>query len=344
MAQSEKQKLGQFYTTNYKYILDGLIIPQGVKNIIEPFVGRCDLLNFIQDKTKFDIEMYDISPKKDCIIFRDTLMQPPRYNNKFVLTNPPYLARNKSKDKTPFDKYNVNDLYKCFLSELLQNRPIGGIVIIPLNFWCSIRKTDVELRAAFVSVFDVVRINMFEEKVFDDTTYTICAFQFQLRGGNKNSNIQAVVFPSKKEISFKLSKENNYTIGGEIYKLPQNKNRVVDRVTHKNIEQNTEYTTNILLKTIDDSLSSQICLSLNNQVYVDETENCTARSYATLIIKPKLSHIEQEELVQKFNDFLKQQREKYNSLFLTNYRESNTICRKRISFKLAYEIVNYLLK
>ena len=40
---------------------------------------------------------------------------------------------------------------------------------------------------------------------------------------------------------------------------------------------------------------------------------------------------------------MKKNREKYHSLFLTNYRESNTIARKRISFNLAYEIVNYLL-
>lgn len=36
-------------------------------------------------------------------------------------------------------------------------------------------------------------------------------------------------------------------------------------------------------------------------------------------------------------------REKYNSLFLTNYRESKKISRKRISFKLVYNICNYLL-
>jgi hypothetical protein len=49
------------------------------------------------------------------------------------------------------------------------------------------------------------------------------------------------------------------------------------------------------------------------------------------------------ELVEKFNTYLNTHREKYNSLFLTNYRESNTIARKRISFGLVYEICNYLL-
>ena len=51
----------------------------------------------------------------------------------------------------------------------------------------------------------------------------------------------------------------------------------------------------------------------------------------------------QKELVSKFNIFLNDYREKYNSLFLTNYRESNTIARKRISFNLVYDICNYLL-
>ena len=43
------------------------------------------------------------------------------------------------------------------------------------------------------------------------------------------------------------------------------------------------------------------------------------------------------------NDYINTQRKKYNSLFLTNYRESNTIARKRISFDLAFKICNYIL-
>ena len=48
-------------------------------------------------------------------------------------------------------------------------------------------------------------------------------------------------------------------------------------------------------------------------------------------------------LVDKMNEYIKEQREKYNSLFLTNYRESNSIARKRISFDLAFKICNYML-
>ena len=97
---STKQKLGQFYTTNYKYILQNLSIPKNIKNIIEPFTGNADLLKFIDNIDSYNIECYDIDPKTDKTIKRDTIKNPPDYNNKFVITNPPYLARNKSKDKT----------------------------------------------------------------------------------------------------------------------------------------------------------------------------------------------------------------------------------------------------
>lgn len=58
-----KKEFGQFYTTNYEYILENIKIPETVFNIIEPFVGKGDLLKFIQDKQKYFIETYDIEPK-----------------------------------------------------------------------------------------------------------------------------------------------------------------------------------------------------------------------------------------------------------------------------------------
>ena len=34
-----KKQLGQFYTTNYEYILKNMQIPDNITTIIEPFVG-----------------------------------------------------------------------------------------------------------------------------------------------------------------------------------------------------------------------------------------------------------------------------------------------------------------
>ena len=176
MSKKQQHALGQYMTTNQQYILQNLHIPSDITHIVEPFAGNKDLLNFIQDTSKYQIEMFDIEPQSPDIVSQDTISSPPIYTNKFVLTNPPYLARNKSQYKELFDKYNVNDLYKCFLTELLSdNAPAGGIIIIPLNFWSSIRKADIQLRKQFLDKYEIIHLNIFEERVFDDTTTTVCS-------------------------------------------------------------------------------------------------------------------------------------------------------------------------
>jgi hypothetical protein len=153
------------------------------------------------------------------------------------------------------------------------------------------------------------------------------------------------IYPSKKQIGFILSPENNYTIGGEIYNLQKNPKYKIDRATR--LLSNTEDFTNILVKCIDDNIHSKIGLSIvdepTKERYIDRTPNLTAMSYAVLVIEPKITLEEQRVLVNQFNTFMTEGRDKYNSLFLTNYRESNTIARKRISFGLVYDICGYLL-
>ena len=107
-----KKQLGQFYTTNYSKILNGMYIPNDITNIIEPFAGNGDLLSFqnIGNIGNYSLECYDIDPKHPRIIQQDTLLNPLNLNDKFVITNPPYLARNKCTSKILFDKYRTNDV------------------------------------------------------------------------------------------------------------------------------------------------------------------------------------------------------------------------------------------
>ena len=322
-----------------------MYIPDNIKKIIEPFAGNGDLLNFINNNLEIEKELYDIEPKKDYIIKRNTILDPPDYNNKFILTNPPYLARNKSIDKSLYDKYKVNDLYKCFIIELLTNKCLGGILIIPLNFWCSIRNTDIELRKNFLEIYEIILLNIFEEQVFKDTTYTICSFQFELKKDNINKEINIIIYPYKINIKTELNKNNNYMIGGSIYNLHILNKYKINRITSKNI--NNQNKTNILVKCIDDNKDNKIKLSLvnDNEIYIDNTSNQSSRTYATLIIEPKIDKEKQIKLVELFNNYLNDERIKYNSLFLTNYRESKKdIARKRISFDLVYLICSYILE
>lgn len=337
---TSKKKLGQFFTTNYHHILKGMIIPDDIKTIIEPFCGNGDLLNFIEGRCK-EVVCYDIEPKKPFIIKRDTIKNPPDYSGLFIITNPPYLARNKTEEKDLFDKYEVNDLYKCFIKEIIINPCLGGIIIIPLNFWSSIRPIDIKLRQLFLEKYSIILLNIFEEQVFDDTTYTICSFQFELRKeGISNQPFRTIIYPSGVQIEeTDLNNGNNYMIGGEIYNLKSSGDYKITRLTNKNKEKAN---TNILVKCIDDNDNNRIGLTLveDNKIYIDETPNQTARTYATLIIEPTINKEKQLLLVNNFNNYLNNYRKKYNSLFLTNYREKE---RKRISFELVYSICAFIL-
>ncbi len=334
-----KNELGQFYTTNYKYILSNMFIPNNIKNIIEPFAGKGNLLDFINNKEKYNIELYDIDPKYENTIKKDTLKFPPSYKDKFILTNPPYLARNKSKNKELYDLYNTNDLYKCFIINLINDECLGGIIIIPLNFISSVRKSDIDLRKKFINKYSIKIINIFEEQVFDDTTYTICSLYFTKKEINNLTTIN--IYPNFKTFTIEFTNYNNYTIGGEIYNLPLNNDYKIYRATNKNKNN----ITNILLKCIDDNENSKLGFKVveNDKIFIDNTPNLSARSYATLCINKNLTINNQIILVEKMNNYINNLRQKYNSLFLTNYRESNTIARKRISFDLAFNICNYIL-
>ena len=338
----KKKKLGQFFTTNQDYILSNMTIPDYVLHIIEPFAGEGHLLEFILEKDKYNIECYDIEPKKDYIVQRDTIKFPPPYINKFIITNPPYLARNKCIDKKMFDMYFVNDLYKCFLKNLVSNYCIGGIVIVPLNFWSSIRKNDILLRKTFLEKYRIVILNIFEENVFNDTSYTVCSFQFEKIQEPQVNELFITVYPSKTKIYAVLNETNNFLIGGDIYHLRRKGEFKITRLTSKNVNQKNS---NILVKCIDDNLNSKIGLSIvsDEDVYIDMTPNQTARTYATLIIEPQIEIEMQITLVNKFNTYIEEHREKYHSLFLSNYRESKDLARKRISFELIYGVVEHIL-
>lgn len=344
MIMNKKQELGQFMTTNYKYIMQNMNIPNNTNIIIEPFVGNGDLLKWVNDLSKYNIECYDIDLKENInidVIKRDTINNPPSYKNKFIITNPPYLARNKCNNKDLFDKYDTNDLYKCFIKLIINDVAEGGILIIPLNFWSSVRKTDIELRKEFLDKYNVINMNIFEEQVFDDTSYTVCCFQFSKK--NNDNNINITIYPSKKKIIANLNNNNNYTIGGNIYNLKVKNNYTITRITSKNINDNPECNTFIIAKCIDDNADSKIGLKYDKKVYIDDTPNQTARTYASLIIIPPIDKKTQKLLVKNFNKNLNKRREKYSSLFLTNYRESKDIARKRISFDLVYLLAEYIL-
>ncbi len=363
------KQLGQFYTTNRDYILQGLDIPQGTTEIVEPFCGKGDLIRGLGPE--YTISGYDIDPKHATGAFpvqvRDTLLNPPDWTGKFVLTNPPYLARNKSTNKTIFNQYKVDDLYKAFIKQLCTIHASGGIVILPVNFWCSTRAGDLALRSRFLEIYSVDRINIFEEQVFDDTSYGVCAFRFSIHSrseqnpptnlvssssksltdtkelvgfdlsrsvGRSNNPTSVYMYPNSVSFTTTFSEDNLWTIGGELI------SHVESRYTVTRGTEQTDPNTNILIKCIDDTVQINAKIVQQDELYIDTTPKLTARSYMSLRITPKISLVQQRELVQEFNRILTENRRRYHSMFLTNYREGG---RKRITFELVYNLVKSIL-
>jgi hypothetical protein len=338
-----KKTNGQFYTTNSKYILEGLNpIPNDISFIIEPFAGNGDLINWLnENEIKREIICYDIQPKKEYIIQRDTLKNPPDYENSYVLTNPPFLARNKCENKELFDLYDTNDLYKCFLKSLTQGKKCkGGIIIIPAGFFFSPRDIDVKCRNDFMSIYKILKVKYFEETVFNDTTTTIVVIQFELHNEILiEQNILWKFMPSREERIFHMKLENDWIIGGEIYKLKIPKNIKISRHVEGNELKVGEQQTFMTLNALDSgTMVGRISLSYKKD-YIYPAKDCS-RTYATLrIIGKHLSEEEQKKICEKFNEFIEFKRQETWSLFLPQFRESKEYARKRIPFELAYKIV-----
>jgi hypothetical protein len=333
-----KKDRGQFYTVNHSYIMDGLDKP--TTKVIEPFAGKGDLLDWLGHD---NWEAYDIDPKRDDILHRDTLTEPPCYKDSFIITNPPYLARNKCSSKDIFDKYKTNDLYKCFITSLVQQEHgcLGGIFIIPAGFFLSPRDVDTECRDAFMSKYKITKVKYFEETVFPDTPTTVVAFSFVKSDVPLTS--QQVVWeqrPSGTCKTFEMKKENKWIIGGDIYNLKTNPNVKISRFVK---DRGHENITNLTLCALDSGTENGRIHLKYEKDYVYQGID-TSRTFATLCIKGvKLSENDQVEITKKFNTFLESRRKRDWSLFLPQYRESKEYARKRIPFDLAYRIVSNLL-
>lgn len=343
-----KKERGQFYTTNYEYILDGFDIPydDSIQCIIEPFTGKGDLVQwFLKKDTKYPVELYDIEPKYARTIQRDTLRNPPDYKDKFIITNPPYLARNKTSSKDIFDKYSVNDLYKCFILSICnQANCKGGIIIIPSGFFLSSRPLDIKCRNMFMTKFIINKVKYFEETVFDDTPTTIVVISFKKSEHTlTEQTIEWVRMPLNESSMFNVKKKFKWIIGGDIYDLPINNDIKISRYVSGKILNRGEQQTYITLCALDGgSMANRIRLYYK-EGYVYPAKDCS-RTYATLIINGRvLTSIQQKNICRIFNSFIENKREKTWSLFLPQFRESKEYARKRIPFTLAYNIIRHII-
>lgn len=320
-----KKELGQFYSKNKELVEVFLDEIEKDDIVIDPFAGEWDLLNLVKNE-KIGL---DIDPKNSNTIKNNSLINVPSYKGKFILTNPPYLSKNKTKEKSIFELYSTDDLYKAFLISLEKDAE-KGIVILPATFWFN--ENSKEIRKRFLSKFKVKNVNIFNKQMFEDTTYTVCSFYFK-REQNNSQEIN-FNFIGKNE-GFKTllyNKENDYSIIKVIENMLLKYPKKIKITRYTN---DTQVPTNMFLNCIDNS----------KNIFAEFKEPYkgikTDRAFLTFCIDGiTLSEEEEKKLIEEFNNTLNSLREQYMDSFLSNYRNGG---RKRIGFNFSYKLLEHCL-
>lgn len=369
---NKKQQLGQFFTKNSDYILNGLEKYAKNKKVIDPFAGGGDLIVWaIKNKAK-SVKGYDIDSRyvdSKNIFSNDSINNELEYD--FVLTNPPYLNVNKAgkeiKEKY-FSKFGFEDLYQISLYSILNSKE--GIVIVPVNFLSA--ENSKKIRDIFFSKFEIAEMNYFKHQVFPDTTYNVIAFYYRKKKDTFSDkfSIKTHIYPDDKIVDIELRKDFNWAIGGEFRKEIEKQENLlgVYRLTEEDIKKNNgpikisaSYNhiktqlnievsediyklikSNIIFLKAIDSGSEEGKIALEN--IRDYGVDCliskpSSRHMIYLVFKKQIPILEQEKIIKLFNEEINKFRDIYLSLFLTNYRDND---RKRISFDFTYKLINYI--
>ncbi len=363
---NNKKQLGQFFTKNVGYILQGFEEYIIGKSVIDPFAGGGDLLQWAEKYNSTSIKGYDIDSSlvdNKTIFYNDSLTSPLNYT--FVLTNPPYLYQNKLADNTILKHSKHTDLFQLSLEKIMSSDE--GIVIVPINFLSA--DNSRHIRSLFLDKFKIIKLNYFTNQVFEDTTYNVIAFYYKARTvPSSKDKIIFNIYPQDIQHDIEINKSYNWQIGGDFLdKVKKHKNTLKIRrlkredlkvgtitmglacnhlKTIKNFKINTPTVellkhNIILLKAIDSgSRTGTIRLEDIRKYNIPALVGLkTSRNQAHLLFPPSISIKEQEKLIVLFNSMLAKKRKEYFSLFMTNFRDKN---RKRISFNFAYNLLNYL--
>jgi hypothetical protein len=215
--------------------------------------------------------------------------------------------------------------------------------------------------------FNIIKINYFTTRVFKDTTYNVIAFYYlKKKKTNSQMSIKFNVYPENKKFELTLYQKYNWQIGGEfLHKIKGSKNKLglrrleIDDIkngrhiintalNHINLRKTFSVSDDIynrieknivLLKAIDTGTEEgKIALENIKDYGIDALISIkTSRNQIQIMFPDFVSLDEQNLIIKRFNEVLNRQRERYFSLFMTNFRDNN---RKRISFNFAYSLIN----
>jgi adenine-specific DNA-methyltransferase len=189
---NSQYNLGQYFTTNIdlkEKVFE--FIKNSPTNILEPCIGRGDLISFIKEQgTSISFDMYEIDTtiqllddiNKEDVIYGDFLKQKIKKLYNTIIGNPPYVRTKRGNLYIDFIKKCYNLLDDC--GEL--------IFIVPSDFLkltsASKLLNEMMENGSFTNIFHPNNENMFENASIDVIVFRYC----------KNNSLQKVVMYNDK--------------------------------------------------------------------------------------------------------------------------------------------------
>jgi len=271
--------------------------------ILEPFAGANNLIDMLKSmKLCKDSVSYDIEPKSDNVLHKDTLFNFPKGYN-VCITNPPYLAKNSAtRRKLNYPNTNYDDLYKYALAKCLENCENVG-AIIPASFLNS------GLFRHRLSHYILL-----SSKMFDDTEHPVCLALFK-----KNSK-RIKIYDGENYIGLLSDLER---------KLPKNNDSSEIKFNDKNGK--------LGLIAIDNTIEPSIKFIRGEEISPDKIE-VSSRSITRITIKAKNINA----LIKELNNNLNKFRDETADIFLTPFKgvRKDGRFRRRLDFSMARLFIN----
>jgi len=317
-----KKELGAFYTTNTEEVFGQYKNLLSDKHVIDPFCGDKFLLNYAKLNGAASIKGIDINPEVNPDKVNNSLLNPSKLEG-LVFTNPPYLLNNKTSNKDAFVKWGVDDLYKASL-KMLSEYSDQGIVVVPQNLFLD---EDWTFRKYLFSVWEISDVVWHESVVFDDTNVRVVCFYYKPGRTTELFNEQLI-----DDSVHKLRPGNAWWhIQKEGNQRPIKIKRLVEGKEHSNPR-------GLVLRTTDTGKTGGEIKLYEGEPYYGKMSD---RNLASFSFESKKSD---EEVCYLFNNTLNQMRLQYGDKIMTNFLQSKSKVRKRISFAQAVNIIKYVIK
>ena len=316
----KKVVLWQFFTKNNIWLRPHIqkFIEQYIDSkeiVFDPFAGDGDLLKLWIELGFKKEKWYDIDTNLNWKM-NDSLINIPKIQNSFIITNPPYLTNYSAKRKWVFsevqkyfDECCYDDLYKLALEKILENNKYW-VAIIPETFMNSTFNKS-----------RLTSITILEENPFLDTENPVCVICFN----NKKKNLDEI----------KMYKNDTYLWTLEYFENMRLK--PTKKIDMKFNDINWE----IALRAIDMTKDNKQISFMKKSDLDYNLSGIKQSSRLITIININIKNYNLDELIRTANNYLKNYREETQDILFSPFKwnTKSGSRRRRIDYKSARAIL-----